>query len=372
MRIADKMAFEQVKGNISKNRQTMSELQNQAATQKRVTKPSDDPLAASRVLAHRVDLQGNQQFSKSLGYARSFLEYTDQSLSEITDALVRAKELAIRESNDASSGPESRRVVATEVNQLYDSLVQIGNRKLGDRFIFGGYRTQSAPFDVQGDYHGDEGEMLIHVDKDAFLAMNTPGSRVFLGTGFTKDGPKFVSPEQPMTIEEFDKQKEEQQPRGASPGQSSGVTPNGQPVELRGPAALNPNKEQGESNSVLLQTGTTTADGGVNLFRVLRDFETALKTNDKAGVQESMDAIDQAISQVVLSRAQVGARSTTLDNYVQAKEKEKVEDKIAISNLEDADIYSTVSDINKTESTLQATLQTSGKLIQKSLLDFIR
>lgn len=364
MRIADKMAFEQVKGNISKNRQTMSELQNQAATQKRVTKPSDDPLAASRVLAHRVDLQGNQQFSKSLGYARSFLEYTDQSLSEITDALVRAKELAIRESNDASSGPESRRVVATEVNQLYDSLVQIGNRKLGDRFIFGGYRTQSAPFDVQGDYHGDEGEMLIHVDKDAFLAMNTPGSRVFLGSGFTKDGPKFVSPEQPMTIEEFDKQKEE--------SQSPSASPNGQPVELRGPAALNPNQKQDESRSVLLQTGATTADGGVNLFRVLRDFETALKTNDKAGVQESMDAIDQAISQVVLSRAQVGARSTTLDNYVQAKEKEKVEDKMAISNLEDADIYSTVSDINKTESTLQATLQTSGKLIQKSLLDFIR
>ena len=75
---------------------------------------------------------------------------------------------------------------------------------------------------------------------------------------------------------------------------------------------------------------------------------------------------------MVLTRAQVGARSTTLDNLTQTKEKEKVEDQIMISSLEDADIYSTVSDINKTESTLQATLQTSGKLIQKSLMDFIR
>ena len=40
MRIADKMAFEQVNSNIGKNRGHMSELQNQAATQKRVTKPS--------------------------------------------------------------------------------------------------------------------------------------------------------------------------------------------------------------------------------------------------------------------------------------------------------------------------------------------
>ena len=196
MRIADKMAYEQVNGNVSKNRQHMSELQNQAATQKRVTKPSDDPLAASRVLAHRVDLQGNQQFTKSLGYARSFLEYTDQSLAEITESLVRAKELAIRQASDGSAGESSRRVVATEMEQLYNGLVQVGNRKLGDRFIFGGFRTQSAPFDVKGNYSGDEGEMLIHVDKEAFLAMNTPGSRVFLGSGFTAHGPKFVTPEQ--------------------------------------------------------------------------------------------------------------------------------------------------------------------------------
>src|ERR1700730_17002910 len=103
MRIADKMAFEQVKGNIAKNRSQMSDLQNQAATQKRVTKPSDDPLAASRVLANRIDLQGNKQFSKSLNYAHSFLEFTDQSLGELTEVLVRAKELAISQSSDGAS-----------------------------------------------------------------------------------------------------------------------------------------------------------------------------------------------------------------------------------------------------------------------------
>ena len=73
MRIADKMQFDQVKGNLQKNRAQMSELQNQAATQKRVTKPSDDPLAASRVLSNRIDLQGNKQFLKNLNYAKSFL-----------------------------------------------------------------------------------------------------------------------------------------------------------------------------------------------------------------------------------------------------------------------------------------------------------
>ena len=49
MRIADKMQFSQINQNVQKNRAEMSDLQNQAATQKRITKPSDDPLAASRV-----------------------------------------------------------------------------------------------------------------------------------------------------------------------------------------------------------------------------------------------------------------------------------------------------------------------------------
>src|SRR4051812_29270454 len=138
MRIADKMAYEQVNANIGKNRSSMADLQAQASTQKRVTKPSDDPLAAARSLGHKVDLSNNKQFSKSLSYARAFLEYTDQSLGDLTDALVRAKELAIQQANDASAGPQTRKAVATEINQLYRQMVQVGNRKLGDRFIFGG------------------------------------------------------------------------------------------------------------------------------------------------------------------------------------------------------------------------------------------
>lgn len=371
MRIADKMAFEQVNSNVSKNRSQMSELQNQAATQKRVTKPSDDPLAAARVLGSRVDLQGNKQFGKSLAYARSFLEYTDQAMADLTEVMVRAKELAVSQSNDASASDHTRRVVATEVEQLHDQVVQIGNRKLGDRFIFGGYKTLQAPFDARGNYAGDGGEMMIHADKDAFLAMNVPGSRVFLGDGFTRLGPNSVTPEQPRTIEELQETRQQAtEPHGAEPqGPASAPQPSKpQPVEMRGPAS-GPSTQN--TAAVSVQTGHET-DSGMNLFRVLKDFEIALRTNDKAGVQDCLDSIDQAIQQVVLTRAQVGARSTTLDNLTQTKEKEKVEDQIMISSLEDADIYSTVSDITKTESTLQATLQTSGKLIQKSLMDFLR
>ena len=122
MRIADKMQIEQVKGNISKNRSQMSELQNQAATQKRVTKPSDDPLASSRVLTNRIDLQGNRQFLKNLNYAKSFLEFTDQSLGDLSEILMRAKELALSQSNDGSANEELVRLLAKALGLPRSSL----------------------------------------------------------------------------------------------------------------------------------------------------------------------------------------------------------------------------------------------------------
>jgi flagellar hook-associated protein 3 FlgL len=360
------MAFEQVKTNVSKNRKQMHDLQNQAATQKRVTKPSDDPLAASRVLGEKVDLAGKKQFIKSLSYAKSYLDFTDQSLGEMADALMRVKELALSQSNDASAGPETRRVVATEVGQLYDQMVQVGNRKMGERFIFGGFKTTSSPFDYNGEYKGDNGEIKIHIDKDSFISMNLPGNQVFLGEGLGEDGVSVPMKEQPRTIEQFKAEQKTQI-------ENQEFDPNGHP-ELRGPASIDgdPQFPWSEQNTPENLSPETKNVNTVNIFSVLKDLEISLKANDKEGVQDSLEQIDKALSQVVLARSQVGSRSSILENYSQSIEKAKVDNQISISQLEDADIFATVSDINKTESTLQATLQTSGNLIQKSLLDFLR
>ncbi len=367
MRIADKMQYEQVNTNIGKNRSQMSDLQNQAATQKRVNKPSDDPLAASRVLSNRVDLQGNRQYSKSLSYAKSFLEFTDQSLGDLSEVLMRAKELAISQSNDASANEETRKVVATEVEQLMNQMVSIGNRKLGDRFLFAGYKTQTPPFTPSGKYKGDSGEINIHIDKEVFLPMNIPGARVFLGLGVDRNGGVAPTLPQPRTIDEFADQQISGMP------ESSLLPPQTPSVSQRGPASIGGMRTpEVVNNRVNGENPPEDESYGVNLFKVMRDLEISLRTNDKGAVQSTLDEMDDALNQVILMRAQVGSRGMAIDNYMGTMEKQKVDNQVSISSLEDADIFSTVSDINKTENTLQATLQTSGKLIEKSLLDFLR
>lgn len=360
MRVTDKMNYNQVTQNLSKNRTEMNDLQNQAATQKKINKPSDEPTSAARVLAARTEERGGKQFIKNITSARSFLEYTDQSLSELSESLMRAKELAISQASDAGASSETRRTVAMEIEQIYDQAVQVGNRKLGDRYIFGGYQTTKSPFDIAGNYHGDDGDLKIQINKDAFVAMNISGGKVFLGEGLSEDGLIRPSAHVPRDVEELKQLKVEDQNRAQQSLESAE-----QPVQLRGPASTTHNNQ--------VMTTVPDADSrGVNVLKILKDFSIALHTSDKHEVQASIDDLDAAISQVINARAQVGSRISALNAANESLQKSIVDQKTTASQLEDADLFEVVSDINKSDSTLKATLETSGKVMNMSLLDFLK
>ena len=363
MRVADKMAFDQVNRAITRNRSDLDLYQNQAATQKRITKPSDDPVAASQVLGARTEEQSNKQFVKNLNYAKSFLDYSEQSLGDLDNVLVRAKELAISQANDASANPETRRAVAAEVSQLYAEAIQIANRRLGDRFIFGGFKTVHPPFDQNGNYNGDDGEMKVHIDKDTFLSMNMPGSVALLGKGLSSDGLNFRSLAQARTLEQL-KTQETKHPADFGQTQDSG----GSSGSLeRAPASL-----RISDNVAPNESGDETTPRGVNVFGALKKFQIALMANDRDGVQESMDNLDGALQQVIVARSALGSRVTAINNTLNSMQSQLVDDKSTISQLEDADVFHVISQINKAQSALQATLQTSGRLMQKSLMDFVQ
>lgn len=361
MRIADKIAFNQVNQNLAKNRSDMADLQNQAATQKRVNKPSDDPLASSRVLVARSEEKSNNQFIKNINNARSFLEFSDLSLGELSEILVRAKELAISQANDASGNQETRLVTASEIEQIYNQSVQIGNRKLGERYVFGGYKTQNMPFNQAGDYSGDDGNIKIQIQKGSFVAMNTPGNKVFLGKGIDGDNSEKPRYESPTDVNELKSFKDEEVER-----KKHNEELDEHYVETRGPASEQQSFKQIDHDDPI------SGGSGVNLFKTLKNLEISLRTNDKQGIQDSLDTLDQAISQVVLARADIGSRIMAVNNTMDSLQKAVVDSKVAASQLEDADVFQVISDINKTDSTLKATLETSGKLIQPSLLDFLR
>ncbi len=360
MRVADKIAFGQVDRNLQKNRSEMLDLQNQAATQKRINKPSDDPTAAARVLVSRTEDRGTTQFIKNLNNAKAFLDFTDQSLAEMSDVLVRAKELALSQASDAGASTQTRQVTATEVEQLYGQTLQVANRKLADRYIFAGFRTQTPPFNSAGEYQGDEGDIKIHVHKDSFVAMNVPGNRIFLGQGLGQDGIARATIDTPTDVKQLHEWREGREVQRQEAEQIEEAA-----VHTRGPASsLHPNK--------MSDRDPVDRTYGINVFRVLKDLETALRTDDKENIQESLNELDQAFQQLVLARADVGSRSMQVNSTLDSLTKASVDHKVSASQLEDADVFKVVSDINKTDSALRASLETSGRVTQKSLIDFLR
>lgn len=363
MRVTDRMGQNQVTRNLQKNRSEMVNLQNQAATQKRINKPSEDPVAAARVLGTRSEDRGIQQFLKNINSARTFLEFTDTSLGELSDGLVRLKELAIQQASDAGASSETRRVVAEEVMQSFSQAVQIGNRKLGERYVFGGFQTTTTPFNRFGEYQGDDGDIHIPIDKDANLAMNMPGSRVFMGEMLGEDGLIRPRTEPPKNLPELERFQENEATRKQELEDLQEAA-----VPLRGPASVGASKRSKPTTESVEKP----EQSGTNVFAVIKDFEVALRTNDKAQIQDSIDSLDRALSQVILARSQVGSRIQNLNKAQESLQRSAVDNKITASQMEDADLFQVVSDITKTDSALKASLETSGRILQPSLLDFLR
>ncbi|MEQ1878268.1 MAG: flagellar hook-associated protein FlgL [Bdellovibrionia bacterium] len=364
MRIADKMGYEQVKGNLNKNRSEMATLQNQAATMKKLTRPSDDPVATTRTLAVKTDINISEQFKKNVDLAKNFIEASEMALGDVNDALVRAKELAINQANDASANSLTRQAVAIEIDQLLQHVVSVANRKLGERFIFGGYQTTASPFKHDGSYEGDDGEIQIEINKGVYVPMNVSGDKIFIGKGF------IISPStlKPVEAEMVD----------APPGQKPPTREEEPVVSSRGPASVGGDPQAQYQTIDSRSSKPHDADDdrgvqvGVNIFNVLKKLETGLRTNDKEAIQQSLDSCDEAINQVIVARSRLGARVMTIDANSEALRKSTVEGKTLESKFEDADAFELFTDINKSQTTLQASLSTSGRLIQPSLLDFLK
>ncbi len=359
MRVTDKMNQIQVMNNIQKNRGELSSLQNQAATMKRVNRPSDDPVAVAKILLNRTENKNIEQFDKNIFFAKSFLDSTEASLSQVGEALVRVKELALQAASDTNGGTP-REMISSEVSQIYNSLVEIANRRSGERYIFAGHKTLNAPFNNEGEYAGDDGEIKIQNQKGQFVTMNLTGDRIFLGRGVGGDDLIKPSTDTPQTVEEVQKYKLSEADRQF---QNQELMEN--KIETRGPASVGRVQRLGNQDPV-------SGGSGVNIFTLISGLDAALKANDREGIQDALEPLDQALNQVNIARADIGGRMNQLNATADANQKSSIENKTQTSQIEDADLFQVMTELNRTDAALKGSLETSHKLMSMSLLDFLK
>ncbi|RYZ84193.1 MAG: hypothetical protein EOP04_18490 [Proteobacteria bacterium] len=110
----------------------------------------------------------------------------------------------------------------------------------------------------------------------------------------------------------------------------------------------------------------------VNIFEEIKNLRIGLLTGDLDTVRNTLERFDQMHSRVNAMRSKVGSRLNGLQSLTQSLERQNITNAQLSSHLEDADMAQVVSDLAKEETVFRSALQTSGKLMQPKLLDFLR
>jgi flagellar hook-associated protein 3 FlgL len=168
------------------NLKGLDSAQERLYSQREVHRPSDDPVRVVTSLALRSDLGEVTQYQGNIGEAQSWFEITESALGNATDILQRIRELAGSGATDTTP-QESRDALAEEVNQLKEQLIQIANSTHGSRYIFGGTRTDAAPYNAATEgWEGNEGDIQFEIATGVTIQVNLPGKELFVGN--TTDG----------------------------------------------------------------------------------------------------------------------------------------------------------------------------------------
>src|SRR6185295_4335746 len=141
MRITEGMRYQSFLQDVSRAQDRLVKAQQQVSSGKRVTKPSDDPGAATDILRLNSDKNESSQYSKNLSFARSKLETTDGVLDTIEQIVERARVLGL----SSLSNPTAAKGYVTETNALRDQVLTSANTTFAGRYIFGGSVTTTAP-----------------------------------------------------------------------------------------------------------------------------------------------------------------------------------------------------------------------------------
>jgi len=114
------------------------------------------------------------------------------------------------------------------------------------------------------------------------------------------------------------------------------------------------------------------AGGGVDVIDVLQDFKAALDANDQSAIQNLLSPLDQSLNQVIKGRTEVGAKMSRL--IAQRDKLMEVNDHLTevLGETEGADLAKTISDLTQQQFVYEASLAASAKIIQSTLLDFLR
>ncbi|CAM4131568.1 flagellar hook-associated protein FlgL [Lederbergia lenta] len=294
MRITDGMIARNVMNNINQSYSRLDKLFEQAQTQKKISRPSDDPVTAMKGMFYRTNVIEVEQFKRNFSEAHNWIETTDSAIGEATKIMERVRELTTQASNETYDEGQLKSI-AEEVTQLKEHMKTLANSKVGNKYIFNGTNTLNAPFkdlnDAAPNFNSDD--VNFELAKDIFVPVNMQGSAVF-------------------------------------------------------------------------------GEGEDSIFSLFDKLETALNDGETTGLTNFLDDIDASTNKLLGARAEIGARTNRLEFMEERIDNQEVIAKRIMSDNEDVEFEKVVMEFKAQEAVHQAAMAVAARIIQPTLMDFLR
>jgi len=335
MRVTNKMLSNSFLNDMRTNLSNMRTLQQQMTSGKEIRKPSDDPFKAARAMQLHSDINTNKQYNENIKDTLNWLDTTDTALGQATESMQRVRELLVSAGN-AAYGSNERKAIKDEINQKVGELSQILNTNFDGKYLFGGSRGTSKPLTTEVDAATKNTKLVYSAKAGGTLDISTAeGQKEYdmISAKLSVEISQGVTMEYNVTANEVLKFNE-----------------NGTDYDL----------------SEILTKITNHLDGK-------NDDGTAIDSNATSKiVNEDLKSVTDTISNLLRLRSEVGSKQNRMEGAKEKNEDESYNLTEILSKIEDIDITEKTMEYSTMQTVYMASLQTSAKVLQPSLIDYLR
>lgn len=308
--------------NLNKNMKRMSKLQEQYQSGKLFQLPSDNPIGVSKSLKLYTDKSKIEQYKTNLRDAIAWMYTTEDALDQIGEVMKRTSELTVKAANSTYADDDLLAIKA-EMEELKNQVIQAANTAHAGRHVFTGYKTDKPLLNEGGEYNIDLSSTDIstyNVGVSENIEVNTVGIKVF-GTTTGTDNYK-----------------------------ATNVT-----------------------NGDATATPAVPADKAY-VIQVFDDIIGALESDppDTDTLRQNIDVVEGILKNTLQVRAEIGAKTNRLEMTEKRLDSDAINFTRLLSENEDADLAEVIMNFKMAESVYLASMSAGARIIQPSLIDFLR
>ena len=399
MRVADSVLSSTVANNLRQSLSRINKFQNDLSTGVKIHNASDDPAGASRSLMLRSDVRNNQQFQRNIGDALGQMDFVDSTLDSLLNTVIDLQGLAIAGASDTVN-PQDREIMSRQVNELLELAVSVGQSKFRGRFIFAGTETLEKPYEDVRDSAGQITSVGNAIRASVSLGDRTTAVGPQLGlltppAGTVTIGDQTVAIDLATdSLDDIKANIDAVAPTGVTVSIEESFRNGVSSFKLRisGTATIVDSnnvlgslnignvdttkamlREVGDGIHVQVNTpGQNLFEGAQNVFTSLIRLRDAMSGNDIDGIRSSITDMQVAQDKISEVRGVLGSRTERIEVQRSLLERFEVNLTSALSITEDADLSSTVLNLQAEQTVFQSALVSGQSVFLPTLLDFLQ